>query len=210
MKVITYEKNMDKNRIVDSAYKICNVANFPVNYQDVYDHLFGEEVSDLKLLLDNEEKISGFGVFENYDIKYRDDIVKMLYISGMVIDPQYQGKNLSQQIIKNEYKDSQYDLISLRTQNIAMAKSLLHMFPDNLFNMPGDMNEVALEHLRQILPFEDLNDKGFVENCYYTQLYEDLNKIKEAFGVELGQTDALGVVIEPSKNKQKKLSIFKN
>lgn len=209
MKIITYEDTMNKNKIVDSAYKICNIANFPVNYQDVYDHLFGESVSNLKLLLDNDNNLSGFGVFENYDIEYKTDIIKMLYISGMVINPKYQGRNLSQQIIKDEYNNSQYDFISLRTQNIAMAKSLLNMFPDNLFNMPGDMNMVALEHLRQITPFENLNDKGFVENCYYSQLYDNLNKIKEAFGVELGKTDALGVVIEPSKNKQKKLSIFK-
>ena len=47
----------------------------------------------LKLLLNEENSLAGFGVFENYRIFLESQIITMLYLSGMVIDPKYQGKN---------------------------------------------------------------------------------------------------------------------
>ena len=40
MKIIEYDKSLDKRRIADSAYNICGNTQFPVEYQDVYNHLF--------------------------------------------------------------------------------------------------------------------------------------------------------------------------
>ncbi len=40
MKIIDCDKNLDKKRISDLAYRICEKAKFPVDYQDVYEHLF--------------------------------------------------------------------------------------------------------------------------------------------------------------------------
>lgn len=207
MKIIDYDKTLDKKKIADSAYRICGNANFPVEYQDVYDHLFENEHLILKLLLNEENSLAGFGVFENYRLFLENQIITMLYLSGMVIDPKYQGKNISREIIKN-YKKLQSDLISLRTQNIAMAKSLLDTFNDNLFVMPENINDAILNCLRQASPFEDIDEYGVIRNCYPNQLYYNLNAIQDNFGIELHSTDALGVVIEPSKNKQKVLSLF--
>ncbi len=209
MKIIDYNRTLDKKKIADSAYKICENANFPVEYQDVYDHLFENEHLILKLLLNEENNLAGFGVFENYRLFLENQIITMLYLSGMVIDPKYQGKNISREIIKNAYKQLHSDLISLRTQNIAMAKSLLDTFNDNLFEMPGNSNDALLSCLRQTNPFEDIDEHGVIRNCYPNQLYYNLNAIQDNFGIKLQSRDALGVVIEPSKNKQKVLSLFK-
>ena len=207
MKIIDYNKTLDKKKIADSAYRICGNAEFPVEYQDVYEHLFENDNLILKLLLNEENSLAGFGVFENYRIFLESQIITMLYLSGMVIDPKYQGKNISREIIKNAYKQLQSDLISLRTQNIAMAKSLLDIFNDNLFEMPGNINGVILSCLRQVSPFKDMDEQGVIRDCYPNQLYYNLNAIEENFGIKLHSMDALGVVIEPRKNK-KVLSFF--
>lgn len=208
MKIIDYNRTLDKKKISDSAYRICGNANFPVEYQDVYEHLFENDNLILKLLLNEENSLAGFGVFENYRLFLESQIITMLYLSGMVIDPKYQGKNISREIIKNAYKQLQSDLISLRTQNIAMAKSLLDTFNDNLFVMPGNINDAILSCLRQTSPFKDMDEQGVIRDCYPNQLYYNLNAIQDNFGIKLQSTDALGVVIEPSKNKQKVLSLF--
>lgn len=208
MKIIDYDKTLDKKKIAETAYRICNKAAFPVEYQDVYEHLFANDNLILKLLLNKKKELAGFGVFENYSIPLGDDIITMLYLSGMVIDPKYQGKNVSQDIIKDAYKQLHSDLISLRTQNIAMAKSLLNTFDDSLFMMPGNINEEILRFIRQVNPFKDIDDEGVIRECYPNQLYYNLNAIESNFGIKLQATDALGVVIEPKKERQKKLSRF--
>lgn len=202
MKIIDYNRTLDKKKIADFAYRICGNANFPVEYQDVYEHLFENDNLILKLLLNEENDLAGFGVFENYRLLLESQIITMLYLSGMVIDPKYQGKNISREIIKNAYTQLQSDLISLRTQNIAMAKSLLDTFNDNLFVMPGSINSAALNCLRQVSPFKDINEYGVIRDCYPNQLYYNLNAIQDSFDIKLQSTDALGVVVEPSKNKQ--------
>lgn len=209
MKVIEYDSFLDKRKVTDSAYTICQNAEFPVSYQDVYEHLFENDNSILKLLIDEENSLLGFGVFENYRLFLNCQIVTMLYLSGMVIDPKYQGRNISRQIIKNTYKQLQSDIISLRTQNIAMAKSLLGIFDDNLLEMPGNIHNAVLKCLRQVSPFQDIDEQGVIRDCYPNQLYYDLSEMENNFGIKLQSTDALGVVIEPSKNKQKVLSCFK-
>ncbi len=209
MKIINYNKTMDKNKIAKEAFKICGKAKFPVEYKDVYEHLFENDNLILKLLLNEENNLAGFGVFENYRLFLESQIITMLYLSGMVIEPKYQKKQVSREIIKNTYLQIQSDLISLRTQNIAMAKSLLNAFEDNLFAMPKDQTTTIVEVLKQASPFKNLDERGVIKNCYSNQLYENLKAMKDNFDVQLNKTDALGVVIEPRK-EQKFLSLFKN
>ncbi len=209
MKIIDYNKTLNKKKIVDSAYKICENAKFPVDYQDVYEHLFENDNLILKLLLNEKNSLAGFGVFETYGLPLENQIITMLYLSGMVIDPRYQGNMFSREIIKNTYSQTQSDLISLRTQNIAMARSLLDTFNDNLFIMPGNITPNIVKCLRQASPFKDMDEHGVIKDCYSNQLYYNLNAIKNNFGIKLQSTDALAVIIEPRKNKQKVISLFK-
>lgn len=208
MKIIDYDKSLDKKTIAESAYKICENAEFPVDYQDVYEHLFESDDLILKLLINGENNLVGFGAFENYRLFLDKQRITMLYLSGMVIDPKYQGRNISREIIRNAYNQLQSDLISLRTQNIAMAQSLINAFDDNLFVMPGNVNNIILNYLRQASPFKNIDEYGVISNCYSSQLYQDLNAIYDNFGIKLQSTDALGVVIEPRKGKQKVRSRF--
>lgn len=208
MKIIDYDAFMNKKKIADIAYRVCTNASFSVHYQDVYEHLFGSEDSILKLLFDDNKEISGFGVFENYTLELEDDFITMLYLSGMVIDRRYQKMNISKKILRTTYEEFCSDLISLRTQNIAMANSLLHLYSDNLFTSLENLDFTSLEVLKMFEPFCNMNLNGVIENCYYTQLYPNLDAIRDNFGVELKKKDALAVVIEPKFFKRKQLSVF--
>ena len=208
MKIIDYNKNLDKSALTNSAYEVCNNALFPVEYQDVYLHLFGSDDLILKLLLTENDKLAGFGVFENYNLTLDDEIITMLYLSGMVIDPKYQGKNYSGKIIKEAYQNTNPDLISLRTQNITMAKSLINSFKDNLYSLPNNIDKEVINYLRQVEPFYNLDESGVIKNCYANQLYNNLDAIKDQYNIILEPRDALAVVVEPS-TKQKTLSKLK-
>ena len=134
----------------------------------------------------------------------------MLYLSCMVIDKKYQGKNISQEIIKSAFKQVNSDLISLRTQNIAMVRSLLNLFSGNLLEMPSNVNKDILKYLRKIEPFKNINKFGIIKNCYTNQLYYDLSAIKNNFNLDLTKNDVLAVVIKPNKNKEKNYLHEKN
>lgn len=202
MEVISYDKNINKQKIADLAYRICGNANFPVEYQDVYNHLFSNPNAILKLLIDGDA-LAGFGVYEIYDLFLNDLDLSMLYLSGMVIDPMYQGKNISQIITRYAYEDAKCDLVSLRTQNIAMAKSLLGTFIKTKFAMPGQVDISLMESLRQTEPFKDLNEEGIIKNCYENQLYQHLEAIYNNFGITLEKNDALAVVVEPQRKRSR-------
>ena len=125
----------------------------------------------------------------------------MLYLSGMVISPEYQGNNISSKIIKNTYDEYNTDLVSLRTQNIRMLKSLFHTFDNKLLSIPGSINEEIIEYLRSIEPFKNIDNNGIIRNIYETQLYYDLSPMKDIYNLELNSTDAVAVLVEPSKKK---------
>ena len=208
MRIVNYDDCLDKGKVASVSYDICVGANFPVYYQDVYEHLFGEKDSILKLLLDDYGKISGFGVFQNYQLEVEENSITMLYLSGMVISYKYQKLNLSKEVIKDAYRSFPSDFISLRTQNIAMAMSLFHLYSDNLFTSLENLDFKSLKILRMFEPFYNMQENGIIENCYYTQLYPNLGEMKNYFDINLGKYDALAVIIEPNLSKRKKLSIF--
>lgn len=211
MKIVDYNKDMDKKVLAEEAYVVCQRANFPVEYQDVYEHLFGNDDAILKILLDSHNQLAGFGVFEKYKLELDRRMATLLYLSGMVIDKKYQGHNVSHEILKITYNQVKSDLVSLRTQNIKMAKALLGMERECLFQMPvksRDNDGYMIDALKQVEYFKTMDERGVIPNCYGNQLYENLGAIDENFGIQLGECDALAVVVEP-KIENKELSLLK-
>ena len=51
MKIIDFDRTIDKNYLAQQAHEICTRAAFPVDYQDVYNHLFEKE--NLSIAIDN-------------------------------------------------------------------------------------------------------------------------------------------------------------
>ena len=170
MKILN-EKSLNKSRdeITSKSYDVCKKANFPVDIDDVYNHLFGNSNSTTRFLVNDNNEIVGFGVAEEYNLKVNDIDATLSYLQGMVIESTYQGKGYSTELLKNIYKHYNSDLFSLRTQNIKMALSMLNLFKDTLLKMPsktiskGSLNKL-IESLRVIEPFYDIDEKGIIKN----------------------------------------------
>ena len=43
MKIIDYDESFNKKDIAEKAYRVCENAKFPVEYQYVYEHLFEKD-----------------------------------------------------------------------------------------------------------------------------------------------------------------------
>jgi len=55
-------------------------------------------------LLNEEEKIVGFGVIESYDLEVSDILTKFLYLQGrMVITPDYHGMGYATKLLESLY-----------------------------------------------------------------------------------------------------------
>lgn len=133
----------------------------------------------------------------------------LAYLHGMVISSEYQGKGYSKEMLNSLYKYFQTDLFGLRTQNPKMALSMLNLFKKTLLEIPvrketskEDVNNL-LTLIRLVEPYKDINDKGIIENCYYNQLYPNLEELKLINqDINLNETDALAVVVQPEKSKR--------
>ena len=216
MKILN-EKSLNKSRdeITSKSYDVCKKANFPVDIDDVYNHLFGNSNSTTRFLVNDNNEIVGFGVAEEYNLKVNDIDATLSYLQGMVIESTYQGKGYSTELLKNIYKHYNSDLFSLRTQNIKMALSMLNLFKDTLLKMPSktiskeSLNKL-IESLRVLEPFYDIDDKGIIKNCYHNQLYPNLNDLKQIdSSINLESNDSLAVIVQPKTSKSKILLPYK-
>lgn len=63
MKIINKEDlHKSKDEIVSKSFKVCKSANFPVDEQDVYNHLYGNDKLVQRFLMNEKNEIVGFGV----------------------------------------------------------------------------------------------------------------------------------------------------
>ena len=61
--------NKSRDEIVLSSYKVCQNARFPVDYPDVYNHLYGSDGLVSSFLINDNNEIVGFGVVQNYNLE---------------------------------------------------------------------------------------------------------------------------------------------
>ena len=109
-------------------------------------------------------------------------------------------------MLNDLYQCFQSDLFGLRTQNPKMAISMLNLFKKILIRIPTmndkDLSQCIMNKLlrsiRQISPYQDIDDNGIVRNCYPNQLYSNLDELKIINqNINLKETDALAVIVQP-------------
>ena len=109
-------------------------------------------------------------------------------------------------MLNDLYQSFQSDLFGLRTQNPKMAISMLNLFKKILIKIPTmndqDLSQYIMNKLlrsiRQISPYQDIDDNGIVRNCYSNQLYSNLDELKIINpNINLKETDALAVIVQP-------------
>lgn len=198
--------NKSRDEIVLSSYKVCQNARFPVDYSDVYNHLYGSDGLVSSFLINDNNEIVGFGVVQNYNLEINGLSATLAYLHGMVIAKEYQGKGYSTKMLNDLYQSFQSDLFGLRTQNPKMAISMLNLFKKILIKIPTmndqDLSQYIMNKLlrsiRQISPYQDIDDNGIVRNCYSNQLYSNLDELKIINpNINLKETDALAVIVQP-------------
>ena len=198
--------NKSRDEIVLSSYKVCQNARFPVDYPDVYNHLYGSDGLVSSFLINDNNEIVGFGVVQNYNLEINGLSATLAYLHGMVIAKEYQEKGYSTKMLNDLYQSFQSDLFGLRTQNPKMAISMLNLFKKILIKIPTmndqDLSQYIMNKLlgsiRQISPYQDIDDNGIVRNCYSNQLYSNLDELKIINqNINLKETDALAVIVQP-------------
>ena len=207
MRILTEEDlNKSIDEIVSKSYNVCKNAKFPVDESDVYNHLYGSDGLVSSFLINDNNEIVGFGVVQNYNLEINGLSATLAYLHGMVIAKEYQEKGYSTKMLNDLYQSFQSDLFGLRTQNPKMAISMLNLFKKILIKIPTmndqDLSQYIMNKLlgsiREISPYQDIDDNGIVRNCYSNQLYSNLDELKIINqNINLKETDALAVIVQP-------------
>ncbi|MBQ3297531.1 MAG: GNAT family N-acetyltransferase [Bacilli bacterium] len=207
MRILTEEDlNKSIDEIVSKSYNVCKNAKFPVDESDVYNHLYGSDGLVSSFLVNDNNEIVGFGVVQNYNLEINELSATLAYLHGMVIAKEYQGRGYSTEMLRLIYQYFQSDFFGLRTQNPKMAMSMLNLFKKILIRIPtntgNDLPKYVMEELlnliRQIPPYQDIDDNGILRNCYPNQLYPDLDELKVInSNIDLKENDALAVIVQP-------------
>lgn len=120
----------EKDIIFDNCYKVGLKAfvqkDSPQMKTDVYHHLFQED--SLLIVMDNDftqtEDSTGASVVAFLTSRSLDfNGKKILYLSGICVDPSYQGFGISGKLINEAYElGKYYDVMALKTQNPVMKQ----------------------------------------------------------------------------------------
>lgn len=108
----------DKRAIAEECLAVSTAARFPTDYEDVYEHLFGNERYHLCMLYNSKDRIMGFSIFA-----YLKEINE-LYLHGIVLHPEAQGKGFSKEMIKAAIEQIHPRFLSARTHNPRMFEVL--------------------------------------------------------------------------------------
>ena len=191
----------ERNALITRCHQIAIAANFGVNGEDIASHLFGGDFE--VALLEKENELQGFAVFDKFIIEGK----KILFLHGIVLHPNAQGKRLAQELIKRKIRESDSDFLALRTHNPQMymtaasiAANPNFVYPNFRERVPGDILELA----RQIKYFynegrpcdENLVIQGAYPQDMTQQFLQRAPLINFTFkeGI-LGRFDARGIII---------------
>jgi GNAT superfamily N-acetyltransferase len=148
----------------------------PEMEQDVYEHLFNEE--QLCVVAGENGYPDKFFVKAFLTSRVIDfNGKKILYISGICVDPLYQGHNISRKLIEETCKRGGcYDMMVLRTQNPVMKECFDNCvggksYPNNGTKLPSEIEEIGV-FIANSLKVEkycsqDLIMKGVYGKCLY-------------------------------------------
>lgn len=196
--------NTEMKKIVLECLKMAVRAEFPVDYEDMASHLFGEK-EYVKLFVENEKnEIKGFLIGCTNQLN---DITEA-YIHGVILDPEVQGKSLCKALIRELIAVTKCDVLSARTHNPRIFDTVSSFAEESNLYFPNENYEIP-EYIYNIVNNNKFinccNEKLVCENAYpnvkVQQAYSNKN-IMSIFA-NLGDYDAQ--VVMSIINKQKVL-----
>ncbi|MFH1174567.1 MAG: GNAT family N-acetyltransferase [archaeon] len=139
-----------------------------ITSEDVERHVL--DVQDL-YLIEQEGETIGFSSYDLYVIEGKN----VLYLSGMVLRPAYQGKGLFGKV-NRQVIPSTCDIFAGRTQNpvvyAARKKLVKKLYPDGR-DIPSDIKTIGRILARDHLHMRDFDEETFVgRGTYGVSLYD--------------------------------------
>lgn len=190
-----------KKQVTERCLEIANKAKFPTDYEDMYEHLFGNEEAELFMIMDENNKIYGFATCDN--------IIESstTYIQGIIIHPDIQGMGFSLKLLHEIIKKDGNEFLTLRSHNPRIYEIMSRMaYKDNLIfpqivsnKIPNQIWKVVASHPAM----RDADKNLIVRNAYPDEKLMQKVKneeIKTLFR-KLNMTDAQVIVVctkEPS------------
>lgn len=189
------------------CYDVAKAANFGVTLEDVKNHLFDGNFEIT--LLKKESKIQGFAIFDNIEVGGR----KILFLHGIVIHPESQGKGLAKRLIKENALKNNSEFLALRTHNPTMYNAATSITQNQDYIYPNFTKEIPEEIIKiakKIKYFKNIDgeicDKNLIiKNAYPQDMLQQFLKpkneraeiINKRFSEDfLGRFDAQGIIVK--------------
>ena len=190
------EKIKTQVDIANECLKIANDANFPTDFQDVYDHLFEDDSYIILFAKDKEDKIKGF-VIACQEEGYHD--CKILHIHGIVLGPEIQGRGMSKEIIDYAIDKYKPDVVTAKTHNPRCFNAFASLGGGKYLFYPN--NQEIPETVREIVK-SDCFINSSDENLIYRDAYPDekiqqskTNPLVDVIFDKVGKYDAQSIVV---------------
>ncbi len=109
-------KNEDLDEyLIQECLTIANDAQFPTDYLDVKEHLFGNPNLIKLFIADTEEKkIKGF-LAADFFTGYND--IKILHCHGIIVNPDIQSKGFAKLLVNTLVNELKPDVVTAKTHN---------------------------------------------------------------------------------------------
>ena len=185
----------EKDKITIRCLEIANKANFPTYYQDMYDHLFGNEFAELFFIIDESKEIQGFATCDNC-IKE-----SYTYLHGIIIHPYIQGKGWGLKLLQEIIKKDKNDFLTVRTHNPRIYEMMGQVayngliFPNITFaEVPEEIWEIIYSHPDMKDADKDLIVRGAYPDEKIMQTVKD-KSIKDVIFKKLENNDAQVIIV---------------
>ena len=186
----------DKRTIAEECLEVSKAAKFPTDYEDVFDHLFGNEAYHICILYNSEDRIMGFAIFANFKE------INELYLHGIVLHPLAQGKGLSKKMIEAAIKNARPKYLSARTHNPRMFETLSSFaemkndFYPNFCedDIPKEITELAKKNIFTSSADEVLIVRNAYPDEKLTQSFRNENLV--VIWKRLGKRDAQVIIVK--------------
>lgn len=187
----------DKDCVTKRCLEIENKANFPTDYQDMYEHLFENEDAELFVVMNENEEIYGFATCDNVAEKSN------TYLHGIIIHPDIQGMGFSSRLIREMVKKDGNDFLTARTHNprvYEMMSTVAYNADPNLVFPNVSKNEIPEEVWKIIHSYSAMKNADadlVVRNAYPDEKVSQKVKNREIYSIfeKLNPNDAQVVVV---------------
>lgn len=202
--------NLLQEYITRCCLKIANLAQFPTDYNDVKEHLFGkDDYLRLFIVEENENVIPDIKGFLICDHFYGYNNMKFLHCHGIILNPDVQGLGLSKKLINYATNIINPDVVTAKTHNPRCFNSFINIdgaisyYPNENNYLPKEIVELAKSNTF----IDQVNENLIYKNAYPDEKIQQSkrnNKIDTIFDkIEPRDAQAVIVILNDEKLNRK-------